>query len=74
MIVHIEPVADVAAIAVDGQRLAIQGVEDHVGNELFRELVRAVVIGAIAGDYGQSIGMVPGSDQVVGRGLAGGIG
>lgn len=48
MVIHVEPVPDLFAIAVDGQRLAVQAVGNNKGNKLFRELVRAVVVGAVA--------------------------
>src|SRR5690606_40216999 len=42
MVADVEPVADVLAVAVDGERLPLDGVEDHQRDELFGELVRAV--------------------------------
>ena len=52
VIVHIEPVADVVALAVDRQRLAGAGVEDHHRDQLFRELVGAVVVRAVGDQRG----------------------
>ena len=65
MVIHIEPVADVVALAVDGQRLAVHRVQDHQRDELLGELIRAVVVGAVGGDDGQAVGVVPGTHEVV---------
>jgi hypothetical protein len=69
----VEPVADLLAVAVHGQRLAGQGVGDHQRDELLGEVVRAVVVGAVAGGDRQAVGVVPGAHEVVGGGLAGGV-
>ncbi|MNH14501.1 hypothetical protein D3C79_740940 [compost metagenome] len=52
VIFYIEPVTDLVALAVDRQRLAIQGVEDHQRDQLLGEVAWAVVIGAV-GDNGR---------------------
>ena len=44
MIDDIEPVAHVLALAIDGQRLAVTDVIDKERNQLFRELIGAVVV------------------------------
>ena len=69
MIAHKQPVAHLAAIAIDGQRLAGEGVRDHQRNQLFRKVQRAVVVGAVGNQRGQAVGVVPGADQVVTRSL-----
>ena len=46
MVLHVQPVADVLAVTVDRQRLIIQHVRDHERNQLFREMIRAVVVRA----------------------------
>ena len=43
-ITYARPVADIEARTIDWQGLALQGVEDHQRDELFGELVRAVVV------------------------------
>ena len=73
MVFDIEPVADLLAVAVDGQRLAGQRVEDDQRDELFREVVGAVVVGAVGGEHRQAVGVVPGAHQVVAGRLAGRI-
>ena len=73
VVFHIEPVADLLAVAVDGQGLAGQGVVDDQRNELFREVVGAVVVGAVGGEYRQAVGVVVGAHQMVAGGLARGV-
>ena len=70
MVFHIEPVADLLTVAVDGQRLAGQGVVDAERDELFREVVGAVVVGAVGGEHRQAVGVVVGAHEVVAGGLA----
>ena len=74
MIVYIEPVADVLAIAIDREFLALKRIVDNQGDELLWELVRAVVIGAVR-DVGREMVRVNVSlYQEVRTCLAGGIG
>src|SRR5262250_115836 len=44
MIIHMNPVAHVAAVAVDGQRLSFHGLRNHQWNELLRELKGAIIV------------------------------
>ncbi len=74
MVLDVEPVAHVAAVAVDRQAAALDGVEDHQRDQLLGELVGAVVVRAVRDQHGQPVGLVPGPDQVVGPGLRGGVG
>ncbi len=74
MVEDIEPVPHVAAVAVDGQGLAVQRVQDHQRDQLLRELEGAVVVRAVRDQGGQLVGLVPGAHQVVGPGLGGGVG
>ncbi len=74
VIFDVEPVADLHAVAIDGQGFAGQGVDDHERDELFREVVRPVVVAAVGGDHRQAVGVVPGAHQVVRRGFAGAVG
>ena len=74
VVFHVEPVADVFAVAVDGQRLAGERVVDDERDEFFRELARAVVVGAVGGEHGKAIGVEPRADEVVGRCFGGGVG
>src|SRR5690606_26380538 len=74
VVFDIEPVADLQALAVDGQGFAFQGVEDDQRNQFFREMAGAVVVGAIGHQHRQAVGTMPGPHQVVRSRLAGGIG
>ena len=66
MIPDIEPVANIAAIAIDGQRLAAECIVNDQRNELLRKLVGAVVVGAVGGERRQPIGVMVGPHQMIG--------
>lgn len=74
VILHIQPVTNVQTLAIDGQGLVVQGVGDHQGNQLLREVIGAVVVGAAADGHGQAVGAVIGHDQQVSTSLGGGVG
>src|SRR5436190_2100446 len=44
VIVHVEPVTNVPAVSIDGQRPLIGGVQDRERNQLLRKLERSVVV------------------------------
>ena len=69
-----EPVSDVVAFAVDGQGLFIDDVVDHQWNEFFWEMMRAVVVGAVAHLDGQAVSVEIGAHEVVRRRFGGRIG
>ncbi len=69
-----EPVPDVSAVAVDRERLALQRVQEHERDQLFRELEGAVVVRAVRDQGRQAVRLPEGADEVVGRGLRGGVG
>ena len=74
MVFDIQPIADLHAIAIHRQRFARQRVDDHERDQFFREVVGAVVVGAVGGEHRQAVGVVPGAHQVVAGGLAGAVG
>ena len=74
VIIDIEPVADVQAIAIDRQRLALHRVQDGQGHELFGEVIGAVIVRAVGDHHRQAIGMEPGLGQMIGCGLRSRIG
>ena len=74
MVIDIQPVADLPPVAVHGQRPAGKRVQNHVRNEFFGELVAAVIVGTVGDQGGQAVGALPGADEVVAAGFAGGIG
>ena len=52
----------------------VLGVVDHQGDQLLRELVRAVVVGAAGNVDRHTIGVVECHNKVVGAGFGGRIG
>src|SRR5690606_36592960 len=74
VVADVEPVADVFTAAVNGDGFAAQGLEDDDGDELFGELIRAVIVGAVGHEHGEAVGVVPGAGEVIAGGLAGGVG
>ena len=52
----------------------VQRVVNHQRDELLGELVRPVVVGAAGDDAGETVGVVPGAHEEVGRGLGGAVG
>src|SRR4051812_15428960 len=69
MVLDIQPIADLQAIAVDRQRLPFDRAQDHQWDELLGELSRSVVVRAVAYDHGQSVRSMPGAHQMVRRRL-----
>lgn len=74
VVVHVQPVPDLPAVAIHGDGFAGQDVGDHERDQFFGKLERAVVVGAVADGGVQAVGFVVRPDQVVGGGFAGGIG
>ena len=73
VVFHKEPVAHVLALAVNRQRLLVADVVDEERNQLFGELVRTVVVGAVRHDGRHAVGVVERANEVVGTGLRSGI-
>ena len=71
MVTDIQPVPYLLAVTVYRQRFAGQSVQDHQRNQLFRKVVRTVIVAAMGGQDRQAIGLVPGTDQMVAGRLAG---
>ena len=69
VVLHMQPVAYVGPRAVHGQGLAIKGIADHQRNELFRELTRPVIVGAVGQQYRQAVCFVKCAHQMVAGGL-----
>ena len=70
-IIDVNPVPNLAARSVDGQRLIPQSVEDERGDEFFPMLSGTVVVGATGDDDILSVGRSGRPDEEVGAGLAG---
>ena len=69
VVLHIQPVSDVEALAVDGKRLVMKRIGDHERDQLLRELIRSVVVGAAADGHRQTVCPVIGQHQKICRGL-----
>ena len=68
-----EPITNIFALAVNRKRLLVADVVDEQRNQLFGELVGAVVVGAVRHDGRHAVGVVERTDEVVGAGLGCGI-
>ena len=68
-VLHVDPVAHLLPVAVDGQRVAVQGVEHHQRDQLLRVLVGPVVVRAAADQRLEPVGVVVGGDEQVGARL-----
>ena len=69
MVLGVDPVAYVLALAVQLRPLALEDVRDLAGNELLHMLVRAVVVRAVGNRGPQAVRAGPRAHQHVGRGL-----
>ena len=65
MISHIEPVPYIETIPVDREGFSFKGIEDHKGDEFFRELIGAVVVGAVGDGYGEAVRLVVSPHQMI---------
>ena len=65
VVIDIEPVAYLTAVAVDRQLTLLTDVIDEEWDKLLGVLVGAVVIGAIGDQRRQPVGVVEGADKVV---------
>lgn len=72
-VLAVEVAPDMGAVAVHGERAAAHGEEDELGDELLRELVRAVDVVAPRGDGREAVRARVGHDEHLGGGLAGGV-
>ena len=69
MVLGVDPVAYVLALAVQLRPLALEDVRDLAGDELLHMLVRAVVVRAVGNSGPQAVRAGPRAHQHVGRGL-----
>ena len=74
VVLHIQPIAHVHAVAVHGQAFFCFGVVDHQRDKLFRELVRTIVVGAAGNVHRHAVGIAEGLHEQVCARLAGGVG
>ena len=69
VVLGVDPVADVLALAVELGADAVDDVRDLPGDELLHVLVGAVVVGAVGDRGAQAVGAGPGAHEHVGAGL-----
>ena len=73
VVFYIEPVSDILTFAVHRKRFSVADVIDKQWYQLFRELIRAVVVRAVRNDCRKAVGVVEGTDEVIRSGLGGRI-
>ncbi len=74
MVFDVEPVADVQAVAVEGDFFAFHQIGDEERDQFFGEMVWAVVVAAAGDQHGHVEGVEIGADQAIGGGFAGAVG
>src|SRR6266478_9306880 len=73
VILDVEPVANVFAVAIHREWLAGACIQDHERDQLLRKLVGSVVIGAVGGQNRKAVSVVIGADQMIGSRLGRGV-
>jgi len=63
VIFHMQPVANVVALAVDRNGFALKRVDDDHRDQFFRKLIGAVIIRAVGDDDRQAVCFAPGARQ-----------
>ena len=66
VVADIKPIADIVALAVDRDGLAVHSLQNGERDQFFREMIRPVIVGAVADHGRQPERLVPGADQVIG--------
>ena len=74
VVLGVDPVADVLAVAVELGAHAVDDVRDLARDELLHVLVGAVVVGAVGDRGAQAVGAGPGAHEHVGAGLGRAVG
>src|SRR5882724_7117552 len=57
VVLDMDPAAYIPSVPVDRQRQPGEGLGDHQGNKFFRELKRAIVVGASGNDCRKPVGL-----------------
>ena len=73
VILDVKPIANVYALAVDGQLFVVERVDNHERNQLFREVKRSVVVRAAADCRGDFVRALISLHEQIGGGFTGGI-
>ena len=74
MIFNIKPVAYIETLPVDRERFVVETVDDHERNELFGEMIGAIVVAATGNSRREAVSTMVGLDEKVSPGFGGGIG
>src|SRR3989441_9049932 len=73
VVLNIDPIADVAAISIDGDGVVLKRVRKHEGKKLLGKLPWSIVVAASRDDSIEPERMAGGTHQVLGRGFVGGV-
>ena len=74
MVIDMNPIADIRAAAVDGERPVFKGIQNKERQLFFRILIWTVVVATAGNDDGQVIGCPVRVSQAIRRSLTCGIG
>lgn len=74
VILYVQPVANIQAFAINRQWFAMANVVDEERDELLRELVRTIVVGAVGHDGRHAVCVVESAYKVVAACLCGRVG
>ena len=74
VVLDIQPIANIAPIAINGQGFFRQRVQNHHRDQFFRKMIGAVVVRTIRQHHRQAIGFMPRADQMIRTCLGRGIG
>ena len=69
VVLNVEPVSDVHTVSVYRKGLPFHRTVENERHKFFWELARPIVVGAVGGDDGQTVGVIIGSHKVVRRSL-----
>ena len=69
MVFHIQPVTNIQTFPVNRQRFVSQCIGNHQRNQLLREVIRTIVVGATRNRHRQTIGTMVSQNQQIGRSL-----
>ena len=70
VILNVQPVTDLHTVTVDRQLLVVLDVVDHQGDQLLRELIGTVVVGAAGNVDGHTVGIVECHNEHISAGQA----
>ena len=74
MIFDVEPIADLLAVAVNGERFSLQGIEHDQRDELFRKLIGAIIVRTIGGYHRHPVCVEIGPNEEIARSFGSGVG